>query len=102
MPFIPDVAPIVDDAVADIGYAGCLGEHALHAGMRADLIAHRVLILRVSAPAGRWRPSTPTWTGWPSASIGAIAEQVVRGERYAVRARTMDTGAGGGAVAASG
>ncbi len=45
MPYILDVAPIVDGAVADIGYAGCLGEHPLHARMCADLLAHRALIL---------------------------------------------------------
>jgi Xaa-Pro aminopeptidase len=45
MPFILDVAPIVDGAVADIGYAGCLGDNPLHARMCADLGAHRALIL---------------------------------------------------------
>ena len=45
MPYILDLAPIVDGAVADIGYAGCLGEHALHARMLGDLMAHRALIL---------------------------------------------------------
>jgi Xaa-Pro aminopeptidase len=45
MPYILDVAPIVDGAVADIGFAGCLGEHPLHTRMLADLTAHRALIL---------------------------------------------------------
>jgi Xaa-Pro aminopeptidase len=45
MPFILDLAPILDGAVADIGYAGCLGSHALHARMLRDLMAHRTLIL---------------------------------------------------------
>ncbi len=45
MPFILDLAPILDGAVGDIGYSGCLGEHALHARMLNDLGAHRTLIL---------------------------------------------------------
>lgn len=45
MPFILDLAPIVDGAAADIGYAGCLGEHRLHARMLDDLLEHRALIL---------------------------------------------------------
>jgi Xaa-Pro aminopeptidase len=45
MPFILDLAPILDGAVADIGYAACLGEHELHARMRRDLMAYRTLIL---------------------------------------------------------
>jgi Xaa-Pro aminopeptidase len=45
MPFILDLAPILDGAVADIGYAGCVGEHKLHARMLGDLMAHRALIL---------------------------------------------------------
>lgn len=52
MPYILDVAPIVDGAAADIGYAGCLGAHATHARMMDDLLAHRALILE-GVRAGR-------------------------------------------------
>lgn len=45
MPYILDCAPIVDGYVADIGYAGCLGENPVHARMLDDLIDHRRLIL---------------------------------------------------------
>lgn len=45
MPYILDLAPILDGAVADIGYAGCVGTHVLQARMLADLMAHRALIL---------------------------------------------------------
>jgi hypothetical protein len=45
MPFILDVAPIVDGYVADIGYSGALGEHRVQEHMREDLLAARALIL---------------------------------------------------------
>jgi len=45
MPYILDVAPIVDGYAADIGYAGCFGENAVHTRLLADLEAYRTLIL---------------------------------------------------------
>jgi Xaa-Pro aminopeptidase len=45
MPFILDVAPVVDDYVADIGYAGCLGVNPVQARLRTDLRLFRELIL---------------------------------------------------------
>ena len=45
MPYILDVAPIVDGAAADIGYAACLGDDPAHARMLDDLLAYRTIIL---------------------------------------------------------
>lgn len=45
MPFILDCAPVCAGAVADIGYAGCLGENATLERLMDDLQAHRELIL---------------------------------------------------------
>jgi Xaa-Pro aminopeptidase len=45
MPYILDVAPIVDGYTADIGYAACLGDSPLHARLCADLEEYRELIL---------------------------------------------------------
>lgn len=52
MPFILDVAPVVDGYAADIGYAGCLGEHPVQSRLLDDLVAHRALILE-GVNAGR-------------------------------------------------
>lgn len=50
MPFILDVAPIRDGAVADVGYAAALGRCPAQAAILDDLEAHRDLILeRVKA-----------------------------------------------------
>lgn len=45
MPFILDNAPVVDGYVADIGYAGVLGENKILDLLLDDLAEHRVLIL---------------------------------------------------------
>ncbi len=45
MPYILDVAPVVDGYVADIGYAGCMGEDPIHARLLSDLEVYRSLIL---------------------------------------------------------
>lgn len=45
MPYILDVAPIVDGYVADIGYAGALGENQVVSRAVSDLREHRALIL---------------------------------------------------------
>ena len=52
MPFILDVAPVVDGYAADIGYAGSLGENAAVTRLQADLAAHRALIVE-GVRAGR-------------------------------------------------
>jgi Xaa-Pro aminopeptidase len=52
MPYILDVAPIVDGYTADIGYAGCLGENAVHARLMTDLAEYRELVL-AGVRAGR-------------------------------------------------
>lgn len=48
MPYILDLAPIVDGHVADIGYAGCLGDNPIHRQLTGDLAEHRSLILRLA------------------------------------------------------
>ncbi len=45
MPFILDVAPVVEGHAADIGYAACHGENATFMQMMADLAEYRTLIL---------------------------------------------------------
>lgn len=45
MPFILDCAPVHNGAVADVGYAGCLGENAALDRLMDDLIEHRQLIV---------------------------------------------------------
>ncbi|MCC2636815.1 MAG: aminopeptidase family protein [Moraxellaceae bacterium] len=45
MPFILDNAPVVNGYVADIGYAGVLGENPILDLLLDDLAAHRALIL---------------------------------------------------------
>ncbi len=45
MPFILDVAPVVNGFAADIGYAGCLGANPLHDKLMVDLAVYRELIL---------------------------------------------------------
>jgi Xaa-Pro aminopeptidase len=45
MPYILDVAPVVDGYAADIGYASCLGPNPLHDKLMADLAEYRELIL---------------------------------------------------------
>ena len=45
MPYILDVAPIVDGYTADIGYAGALGDNRIQARLLDDLSEHRQLIL---------------------------------------------------------
>ena len=52
MPYILDVAPIAGGYTADIGYAGCLGENAIHARLMADLAEYRELVL-AGVRAGR-------------------------------------------------
>jgi Xaa-Pro aminopeptidase len=52
MPYILDVAPISGGYTADIGYAGCLGENAVHAKLMADLAEYRELVLE-GVRAGR-------------------------------------------------
>ncbi|AVZ41303.1 MULTISPECIES: M24 family metallopeptidase [unclassified Dietzia] len=47
MPYILDVAPVLDRAVGDIGYARVLGENAIHDELMTDLAAHRDLIPRL-------------------------------------------------------
>jgi Xaa-Pro aminopeptidase len=47
MPFILDCAPVLEGAVADIGYSGCLGENPTLALLQDDLAEHRALILRL-------------------------------------------------------
>jgi Xaa-Pro aminopeptidase len=50
MPFILDVAPVLNGATADIGYSGALGANATIERLLDDLAAHRRLILdRVNA-----------------------------------------------------
>ncbi|MEV4432087.1 M24 family metallopeptidase [Streptomyces sp. NPDC049555] len=46
MPFILDMAPVLDGFTADIGYSGCLGANLLHDRLMDDLAEHRELILR--------------------------------------------------------
>ncbi|WEV26608.1 M24 family metallopeptidase [Streptomyces sp. 71268] len=46
MPFILDMAPILNGYTADIGYSGFLGPSPLHDKLLADLREHRELILR--------------------------------------------------------
>jgi Xaa-Pro aminopeptidase len=45
MPFLLDVAPIVDGHVADIGYSASLGTNRVQEHMREDLLACRALLL---------------------------------------------------------
>lgn len=45
MPFILDCAPVRDGYVADIGYAGCLGENAIFEKLMDDLGEYRTLIV---------------------------------------------------------
>lgn len=45
MPYILDCAPVYNGAVADIGYAGSLGENATLDQLMDDLIEHRQLIV---------------------------------------------------------
>jgi len=45
MPYILDVAPVVDGYTADIGYAGCLGENRIFERLMADLAEYRDLVL---------------------------------------------------------
>lgn len=52
MPYILDVAPIVDGHTADIGHSGCLGENPVHARLCADLEEYRALVL-AGVRAGR-------------------------------------------------
>lgn len=47
MPYILDCAPVLGGCVADIGYAGCIGENAALDRLQDDLFAHRELILRL-------------------------------------------------------
>jgi hypothetical protein len=47
MPFILDCAPVFDGCTADIGYAACLGEHAILDRILDDLAEHRALILEL-------------------------------------------------------
>lgn len=50
MPFILDCAPVVGQAVADIGYAGALGINPVVEQLLDDLMDHRALIVeRISA-----------------------------------------------------
>ncbi|GGO86406.1 M24 family metallopeptidase [Wenjunlia tyrosinilytica] len=46
MPFILDMAPVLDGCTSDIGYSGCLGPNPLHDRLTADLREHRDLVLR--------------------------------------------------------
>ncbi|RJL30365.1 M24 family metallopeptidase [Bailinhaonella thermotolerans] len=45
MPYVLDVAPIVDGYVADIGYSGCLGPNPVWERLYADLAEYRGFIL---------------------------------------------------------
>lgn len=45
MPYILDVAPVVDGHPADIGYSGCLGENASFELLASELGEYRTLIL---------------------------------------------------------
>ncbi|MET3862241.1 Xaa-Pro aminopeptidase [Dietzia sp. 2505] len=47
MPYILDVAPVLDRAVGDIGYARVLGENPIHDELMSDLAAYRDLIPRL-------------------------------------------------------
>lgn len=47
MPYILDCAPVQGGAVADIGYAGCIGHNPMLDQLMDDLAAHRELILRL-------------------------------------------------------
>lgn len=47
MPFILDVAPVVDGAVSDVGYAAVLGENPLWDRLFIDLAEYRPLIPRL-------------------------------------------------------
>ncbi|MGF0225672.1 M24 family metallopeptidase [Dietzia natronolimnaea] len=47
MPYILDVAPVLDRAVGDIGYARVLGENPIHDELMTDLAAYRDLIPRL-------------------------------------------------------
>lgn len=47
MPFILDCAPVMQGAVADIGYSGCLGENPVQERLMDDLARHRELILKL-------------------------------------------------------
>ncbi|MEV7136776.1 M24 family metallopeptidase [Streptomyces tauricus] len=46
MPFILDMAPVLDGCTADIGYSGALGPNPVQERLLADLEAHRELLLR--------------------------------------------------------
>lgn len=45
MPFILDCAPVRDGYVADIGYAGCIGDNPIFEKLMDDLIEYRKLIV---------------------------------------------------------
>lgn len=45
MPYVLDCAPVKDGYVADIGYAGCLGDNPAWTRLDADLSVHRAKIL---------------------------------------------------------
>lgn len=47
MPFILDVAPVLDGAQADVGYTACLDAHAGLDDLRAALLEHRALVLEL-------------------------------------------------------
>ncbi|MBO7935229.1 M24 family metallopeptidase [Streptomyces antibioticus] len=46
MPYILDMAPVLEGYTADIGYSGALGVHPVQERLMDDLRAHRELILR--------------------------------------------------------
>ncbi|MGH3996262.1 MAG: M24 family metallopeptidase [Pseudonocardiaceae bacterium] len=45
MPFILDCAPVRDEYMADIGYAGCLGTNRVYEQLMDDLSEYRILIV---------------------------------------------------------
>lgn len=45
MPYILDCAPILDGYIADVGYTGWLGHHAIAQRLMDDLVHHRALVL---------------------------------------------------------
>jgi Xaa-Pro aminopeptidase len=47
VPFILDVAPVIDGVCSDIGYAGCLGSNKILTKLQDDLIEHRELIVKL-------------------------------------------------------
>src|SRR5205085_7825706 len=55
MPFVLDVAPVLEGYTADIGFTACLTEHAVLDKVLDDLAEHRALIVDLARQRRRFR-----------------------------------------------